>query len=225
MIQTVFLDIDNTLLDFNECAKVSAQKAFRDMKLEYHDGVFPVFIEENDKLWLKIEDGTLSREELHRIRWQLIFDRLQIDADGISMEKLFLQYIEESLVLMDGALDLLTYLSSRYTVCLASNAPEQQQLKRLARTPIPPLVDHVFLSETLGAVKPEKAFWDACFAQLPGATPENSVIIGDSLSADIRGSISYGMKACWFNPNHLPAPEAYKIDYIVHSLSEIQNIL
>ena len=225
MIQTVFLDIDNTLLDFNECANVSAGKAFRDLNLDYHDGVFPVFTEENDKLWLKIEKGTITREELHRIRWQLIFDRLQIDADGTLMEKLFLRYIEESLVLMDGALDLLTYLSSKYTVCLASNAPEQQQLNRLARTPILPLVDHVFLSETLGAAKPEKAFWDACFANLADGTPESSIMIGDSLSADISGSIDYGMKTCWFNPNHLPAPESNKIDYIVHSLAEIQDIL
>ncbi len=225
MIQTVFLDIDNTLLDFNECAKVSTQKSFRDMKLDYHDGVFPVFIEENDKLWLKIEDGSLSREELHKIRWQLIFERLQMDADGILMEKFFLHYIEESPVLMSGALDLLTYLSPKYTVCLASNAPEKQQIKRLAHTPIPPLVDHIFLSETMGAAKPEKDFWDACFAHLAGASPESSIIIGDSLSADISGGTAYGLKTCWFNPAGLPLPDGVLIDYMVTSLSEIKKIL
>ncbi len=225
MIQTVFLDIDNTLLDFNECAKASSMKAFRDLNLTFHDEVFPVFIEENDKLWLKIEDGSLTREELHKIRWQLIFDRLQIDADGVLMEKLFLHHIKESPVLMSGALDLLTYLSPKYTVCLASNAPEQQQLKRLAHTPIPPLVDYIFLSETLGAAKPEKAFFDACFARLLGASPETSIIIGDSLTADISGGMAYGMKTCWFNPKHLPHPPEYNIDYVVHSLVEIQKIL
>lgn len=225
MIKTVFLDIDNTLLDFNECANVSAQKAFRDLNLTYHEGVFPVFTEENDKLWLKIEDGTITREELHRVRWQLIFDRLQIDADGILMEKLFLDYIKESPVLMAGALELLTYLSPRYTVCLASNAPEQQQLKRLAHTPILPFTDHIFLSEALGAAKPEKAFWDACFAQLSDASPETSIIIGDSLTADIIGGAGYGLKTCWFNPNHLPLPTDCKIDYVVHTLAEIKNIL
>ena len=225
MIQTVFLDIDNTLVDFNECAKVSAQKAFHDLNLAYHDGVFTTFIEENDKLWLKIEEGTITREELHRVRWQLIFNRLQMDADGTLMEKLFLKYIEESLVLMPGALELLSYLASKYTVCLASNAPEKQQMKRLANTPILPYVDHVFLSETLGAAKPEKGFFDACFRCLPNASAETSIMIGDSLSADIAGGVSYGMKTCWFNPHHLPLPTAYNIDYVVHSLAEIQDIL
>lgn len=225
MIQTVFLDIDNTLLDFNECANVSAGKAFRDLNLDYHDGVFPVFTEENDKLWLKIEKGTITREELHKLRWCNIFERLQMDADGILMEKLFLHYIEESPVLMSGALELLTYLFPKYTVCLASNASEKRQTKRLAQTPIPPLVHHIFLSETMGTPKPEKGFFDACFARLPEASPETSIIIGDSLSADIAGGINAGLKTCWFNPHHLPAPNDYTIDYIVHSLEEIQTIL
>ncbi len=225
MIQTIFLDIDNTLLDFNECARLSTIKALREMNLTYHDGIFTVFNEENDKLWLKIEDGTLSREELHKLRWCNIFERLQMDADGILMEKLFLHYIEESPVLMPGALELLTYLSPKYTVCLASNASEKRQTKRLSQTPIPPLVHHIFLSETMGAPKPEKGFFDACFARLPDASPETSIIIGDSLSADISGGTNAGLITCWFNPNRLAAPETYKIDYIVHSLAEICDII
>ncbi|MBQ2696423.1 MAG: YjjG family noncanonical pyrimidine nucleotidase [Clostridia bacterium] len=225
MIKTVFLDIDNTLFDFDECARLATVKAFREMGLPYQDDFFPVFMEENDKLWQEIEKGTLTREELHRVRFCRILKRLNIDADGIVMENLFLRYIEDPPVLIPGALELLAYLSPKYTLCLASNASEKRQKKRLAPSGILPFIDKIFLSESLGVPKPEKAFFDACFACLPGAGPETSIIIGDSLTADVLGGINSGMKTCWFNPKGLPLPETYSVDYTVASLKEIQKIL
>ncbi len=225
MINTVFLDIDNTLLDFDECARQATIKSFHDMGLTYRDEYFPVFIEENDKLWVEIENGTLTRAELHRIRWQRILDRVGVEANGTMVEELFLRYIEDPPAMIPGALELLSYLSPKYTLCLASNASQRRQEKRLAGTGILPFVDEIFLSETMGVPKPEKGFFDACFARLSGASPESSIIIGDSLTADIAGGIAYGMKTCWFNLKHQPAPADMPIDYIVHSLDEIKAFL
>lgn len=225
MINTVFLDIDNTLLDFDECARQATIKSFRDLGLTYRDEYFPVFTEENDRLWQEIENGTLTREELHRIRWQCILDRVGVKANGIMVEERFLHYIEDPPAMIPGALDLLAYLAPKYTLCLASNASHKRQEKRLAPTGILPFIDEVFLSETIGIPKPEKGFFDACFARLTDASPETSVIIGDSLTADIAGGVACGMKTCWFNLKHLPIPADMPIDYIVHSLGEIKAFL
>ncbi len=225
MIQTVFLDVDNTLLDFNENARLSMEKSFQDTGLTFRPEMFPTFISVNDRLWLEIEKGTLTRERLHEIRWEIVFSELSIDYDGKAFEKIFLHHIATSPKTIDGAMDLLRYLYPKYTVCLASNAPVEQQTKRLSHTDIPAFVHHTFISEDLGYAKPEKGFFDACFARLSDANAETSIIIGDSLSADIRGGVTSGIKTCWYNPEHKPAPADMKIDYIVHTLSEIKNIL
>lgn len=225
MIQTVFLDIDNTLMDFNANARESMEAAFREAGLSFREEMFPVFMAVNDRLWLDIEKGTLTREKLHRIRWGEVFRELDIDFDGEEFEHLFLPQLEVAPPLVEGALELLEYLYPKYTVCLASNAPYLQQTRRLAGSGILPYVHKVFISEKLGHAKPGKEFFDACFGELPGHQPEKSIMIGDSLSADIIGGKRYGMKTCWFNPENRTVPPELQIDYVVKSLKEIQKIL
>lgn len=225
MIQTVFLDVDNTLLDFNENARLAMEKSFHEAGLSFREDMFPVFSAINDSLWRSIETGQLTRERLHEIRWESIFKELQIDHDGKEFETVFLRHMAASPKPIAGAMDLLRCLYPKYTVCLASNASYEPQSKRLSHTGIPACVHKIFISEQLGFAKPEKGFFDACFAQLPGAIPQESIIIGDSLSADIRGGAAYGMKTCWYNPEKKPVPADMKIDYVVHSLPEIKEIL
>ena len=225
MIKTVFLDVDNTLMDFSECARLAMIKGFAEAGLSYSEEMFPVFTTINNGLWEDIEKGKLTRDELHEIRWVRIFNALGISTDGKAFEKCFLNHLCEAPGLMPGALRLLEYLAPRYTLCLASNASQAQQMKRLAHSGILPFVQEVFLSESLGVPKPEKEFFDICFSRLPGAVPEESIIIGDSLTADMKAGITCGIKTCWFNPDMLPAPAEYKIDYVVHSLLEIKQIL
>ena len=225
MIRTVFLDVDNTLMDFNECAHLAMQKTFCEAGLSFQEEMFPVFIETNDALWHEIEKGNLTRDELHQIRWVRVFERLGIAYDGVVFEKMFLRHLETTPALIPGALELLAYLSKKYTLCLASNASYKPQTKRLEHSGLLPFVHHVFISEVMGVSKPKKGFFDICFSQIPGATPEESMMIGDSLHADIGGAVAYGMKTCWFNFYNQPAPENLRVDYIVSSLDEIKEFL
>ncbi len=225
MIQTVFLDIDNTLLDFNENARLAAMAAFSDAGLSFDDAIFPTFLEVNDLLWRQIETGELTRKKLHEIRWSMILEKWHIDYDGKVLEQLFLNHITDTAIPMEGAMDLLSYLYPKYTVCLASNASFKPQMGRLAHTEIPDFVHHIFLSETLGFAKPDPGFFDACLKKLPGAAAETSLFIGDSLSADIAGAAAFGMKTCWFNPKKEPAPKGLAIDFQVERLADIKNIV
>ena len=225
MIQTVFLDVDNTLLDFNACAYAAMKNAFAETGMTFFEDVFSTFLEVNDQLWLLIERGELTRDELHLIRWNTIFKKLDISYNGADFELLFLRNLETASGFIPGAVELLTYLKPKYTLCLASNASYKPQMKRLESSGILTYVDKLFISEVLGYSKPEKDFFDACFRELGDADPKHSIIIGDSISADILGGINYGIKTCWFNPEHKPLPEGIKPDYVVHTLFEIQAIL
>ena len=88
-----------------------------------------------------------------------------------------------------------------------------------------PYFDHVFISESLGYRKPEKAFFDACRAFLPDVAADECMMIGDSLTADITGGKNAGMKTIWYNHTHRPVPERCEADQIVDSLLKLKNLL
>lgn len=225
MITTVLLDVDNTLLDFNRCAAWSMKKAMTEWGLPCYEQLYATFQTINQKLWHEIEEGTLTKDELYRIRWQMIFDRCGIDADGAAFEGIFLKYLRDAHEPVDGAMELLSYLSEKYTVCIASNAPYEQQLHRLKQAGMLPYIQYLFISEEIGHPKPGRRFFDYCFSQLKTVRPEEVIMIGDSLTADIAGGIEYGIQTCWYNYDGIAVPDFPKADYIVTSLGQIQDIL
>ena len=225
MITNVLMDVDNTLLDFNKCAEEAIKIGFSKWNIEYNEKVFPVFLEVNDSLWRKIETGEINKKTLYQLRWKTIFERLGIMADGPAFEQDFRNIFSDSKEPVDGAYEILDYLSKKYTVSVASNASYQQQIKRLTNADMLKYFAHIFNSEQIGYPKPEPNFFDACFEKLGNIPKEEVIIIGDSLSADINGGAAYGIKTLWFNYGKTDIPNYIKADFIVNSLDEIKNIL
>ncbi len=225
MITTILIDIDDTLLDFDLCASDSIKRGFVEWGIPYKKAVFGAFKRINNALWRKIEIGQLTREELLRIRWQTIFDELGINADGAEFENTFIKYLIESHSEVPGALDALKYLSRKYTLCAASNAPHEQQLKRLEKAGMLEYISQVFTSESTGYTKPSEKFFDVCFSQLNNPEKSEVLLIGNSITADIKGGIDYGIKTCWLNRNGNRVGAKRNIDYVITSFSEIKNIL
>ena len=231
MIQVVLIDIDNTLLSFSGYVKETMREGFALYGLKpYTEAMFPVFERINNGLWAQIEQGTLSFEELTQIRWNLIFHALGISFDGQIFERYFREKLFSSAVPEPGSVELLEYLSHRYRLCVASNGPYEQQVNRLRLGNMYDFFTHFFVSSQIGAQKPSAAFFDFCFKELrssgfPNLVPEETIIIGDSLSSDIAGGAGYGMHTCLYQKQPAPALDTSKAEHIVRSLAEIQQIL
>lgn len=231
MIKVVFIDIDNTLLSFSGYVRESMKEGFARFGLKpYTEAMFPIFERINNSLWRQIEQGTLSYEELMEIRWNRIFKELEIDFDGKVFEEYFKEKLFYSAVLEPGAMELLQYLSQHYVLCIASNGPYEQQMNRLRIGKMQNYFSHFFVSSKIGAQKPGREFFDRCFKELrasefPELSPEETMIIGDSISSDISGGSGYHMHTCLYQKN--PAPDAHLsgADYVVASLEEIKQIL
>lgn len=224
MIKAVFVDIDNTILDFNKCALWSMQKAFNDYGLKFEVKMFDTFNMVNNRLWGEIEKGKLTKAELYSSRWNMIFAILGISLDGVEFEQTFYSYLTESSEPVEGAAEALEYLHRKYVVCAASNASYEQQIKRLNNAGLSKYFDEIFISETVGFSKPHKEFFKKCFEAIAPIRPNEAVMIGDSLTADIGGGKKAGMKTCWYDHNSTledsPLP-----DITVRSLCEIKNYL
>lgn len=220
----VFIDIDDTLLDFTKCANDAIKSACNKFGVPYTTTLVDTFHPINLDLWHRLEKKEVTKEKLFDTRFQIVFDKLGIKADGIAFETAFRENFHESAILVDGARDLLEYLRSKYKVYVASNASMHQQTNRMKRVELDGYIDGYFVSEEIGFPKPQKEFFDACFKALPDVKPQDVVMIGDSLSADIKGACEYGLKTIWYNHRNEPTADV-KCDYIVSRLSEVKNIL
>lgn len=224
MIKTVFLDVDNTLIDFNASAYESMKQAFRYFGLPYDSNTFPTFLRINNQLWQLIEEGKLSKEEHSKIRWNTILKELRIEFDGIVLEEKFVEGLNNIAIEMEGATELVSYLTQKYTVCLTSNAPYNQQMNRLKLCGLDMYPNAIYISEKIGYRKPNKAFFEFCL-QDQKVKANETIVIGDSLHADIFGAKSCDIKTIWLNPEHnLPTLEI-KPDFTVESLFDIFEIL
>jgi len=229
-LKVIFIDIDNTLLDFDAYVKASLEKGFAKYNLiQFEPYMYDVFIRENNKLWARIEDGSLSFDELVKIRFNIIFSELNIDFDGPVFEKFFRNELRESAIIIDGALPLLERLSRHFILCTASNGPYEQQLHRLKLAGMDKYFTYNFISEKTGYSKPDPGFFDYAFNEINAKrdekiTPDMCLIIGDSLTSDIEGGRKSGIKTCYYM-RKIRDLSGISIDYTVTSLSQIPDLL
>jgi len=231
MIKVVFIDIDDTLLSFQGYVQDALQTGFARFSLgSYTEDTLTTFHRINNGLWHDIEQGTLTFDELQKIRFNRVFDALGISYDGVAFEKFFREYLFSSAIEEPHAKELLAYLADNYTLCTASNGPYKQQCHRLQVGGMYGYFSHNFISSAVGASKPARAFFDYAFDVLrkngfPDLLPEECIIIGDSLTSDMAGGKAYGMQTCLYSKKPRTAEETAGITHVVSSLSEIIGIL
>ncbi|MDE6302219.1 MAG: YjjG family noncanonical pyrimidine nucleotidase [Clostridia bacterium] len=218
------IDIDNTLLDFGKSSQLAIIRACEDFNIVYPEKIFDVFVKVTNDMWRQIQDGELTEERLRQTRWNKIFDMFGISADGPAFEEVFHRNLRDCAVPVDGAIDILNYLHTKYSVCTASNASFKQQSNRMELVGMSQYIDKMFVSEQLGAQKPSPAFFEACLKQL-NLNPQDTIMIGDDIHADMLGAASLGIHTCWFNPHNLPNTENIPLDFEISHLSDIHKIL
>ena len=225
MKKIVLLDLDNTLIDFNECARHSIMNIFNELGFTYTENVFETFICENVKIWKRLEKGEITKSDLRANRWNIILGKLGIDYDGTIIEEKFENGVAQGAYAVDGAYELLDYLYPKYELYIVSNGFRFVQESRLKIGDFRKYFKDIFLSEDVGVQKPAKEFFDYCFEKLKQPEKEDVILIGDSLSADIIGGLNYGIDCIWFNKNNDKISEDIKPTYIVDKLCDIEKIL
>lgn len=231
MPKVVLMDIDDTLLSFQGYVREAMISGFDAFGIgPFEEYMFEVFHQVNSRLWHRLEEGTLSFEELKRIRWNLIFKELGFSADGVKFEEYFRDRLFVSAIPVEGAMELLEYLKGKYILCAASNGPLHQQKNRLKVGGMLHYFKHLFISEEMGYSKPSREFFEICLKRLNEESdeeifPNDIILIGDSLSSDIAGGIGFGLQTVFFNPQNKQIPADLKPDFTVQTLHEIQAII
>ncbi len=225
MIKYIFIDIDDTLIDFHKSAEVSIKNMLSEQNIPCPEDIMIKYRKVCDPLWHKVEKREITLKRLQEIRWQMVFRELGVDYNPeIDYEQKYRENLAKTVFEIEGSSELLEYLSKKYTVCAASNSHYFQQIKRLKLAGFDKYITHLFTSNEVGAEKPYKDFFSGCFEKLGNPSKDEVVMIGDSLSADVDGAFEFGIKSIWFNKNKSEI-KSERADYTVLNLKEIMEIL
>ena len=225
MFRTILLDLDDTILDFGAAERVAIAKTFRQIGLEPTDALLARYSQINISQWEAFERGEIDRDTVLTRRFDILFAELGVSFDSQSCENIYRGYLGIGHYFVDGAVELLEYLAPKYDLYIASNGVAATQNTRLASANISHYFKEIFISETTGHHKPEKEYFDYCFARIENFDPEKTLIVGDSLTSDIRGGINAGIRTCWFNPKHKKNTASISPDYEIASLQELKTLL
>lgn len=221
-MKVILMDIDDTLMDFEQCSYKAIQSALLLCGWIMSDDFFYKFTQLNNQLWRDYAEGKIEKKILMNIRWEILFKEEKININPVGFDDIFQSQLKQQYVLIDGAKELMEYLSSKYNVFVASNGIATGQEYRLKQSGLYDYFQSMFVSDEIGYPKPQKEFFDYCIDHL-SCQRDEIMIIGDSLEADIVGGINAGIKTCWVNLKNKKTD--LKIDYEVHSLKEIREFL
>jgi 2-haloacid dehalogenase len=144
---------------------------------------------------------------------------------GEEAEDAYRVWLGEGAYLMEGAVEILDYLKERYPLYVVTNGVGATQRKRLKASGLDKYFRDIFISEEAGSQKPQKEFFEYCFAHIKEAGPEEMMVIGDSLTSDIQGGVNAGIDTCWFNPQGKENRKRISVAREIRRLSELKAFL
>ena len=225
MLKTIFLDLDDTLLDFHKAERQALSRTLHQFGIAPAPAVLDRYHEINRQQWELLEEGKLTRPQVLIRRFDLLFKELGIDCPSGAVRDTYEAYLAQGHFFIPGAPELLETLVPRYELYLASNGTAAVQAGRLESAGIARYFKGIFISEEMGANKPSPDYFHACFDAIPGFDLSAALMVGDSLTSDILGAWNVGMRSCWFNAKGaLPRPDI-PVDYMIRTLAELPPLL
>lgn len=224
MYTSLFLDIDNTLLDFTKAEAVAVRKVLKSHSLPSDDSTVKAYSEINRGYWERFERGEIPKSDIFEGRFKTLLEYLGETRDTAAISKDYCANLSEGYFKVEYAEETLEYLKNKgYHLYATTNGLSSTQFKRIKNSGIEPYFDRVFVSEEIGHQKPEKEYFDYVIANIPEKDKSKMLIVGDSQSSDILGGINCGIDTCWYNPSH----QSPKFDskFTISSLLELKELL
>ena len=222
----LLFDLDHTLLDFDAAEDVAldfllAEEGVEDIQT-YKDYYVPM----NKALWKDLEQKKITKAELINTRFEKLFAHFGIEKDGSYLAERYQFFLSKQGQTFPCVEDLLKKLIKQgYELYAATNGITYIQTGRLEQSGIAPYFKEIFISEQLHTQKPDAAFYEKIGARIPNFDKNQTLMIGDSLSADIQGGNNAGIDTIWYNPHHLENKTLAKPTYEVDSYQALLEIL
>lgn len=227
MYSIILWDIDGTLLDFEKAEAAAVKTLFRDHGLgECSAEKIERYSRINKIYWKRMELGEIDKQEVLIGRWREFLAGCGLDislAEEINGE--YQLRLGDTINFCENAWELVNYLKGKVKQYAVTNGTSLAQAKKLKNSGLDTVFDDVFISDVIGYEKPDVRFFDAVYEKLGRPDKKKMIIIGDSLTSDIRVGNRGGITTCWYNPSGRPNEDNEPVDIEIHTLSELENII
>ena len=221
----LLFDADHTLFDFNKSEYLALKSALEELGCPSTDAHIERYSDINVKYWKMLERGEIDKISLKLARFVEFGREFGFEDKAEALSDLYMENLAHESHLFDGALELVAKLSESYRLFIITNGVKSTQDGRFGVSPITKYFEKIFISEVVGAEKPSIEFFDAVADGIEGFDKSRALVIGDSLSSDIKGAINSKIDCIWYNPMKKSAPECWDITYTVSNFDEILDIL
>lgn len=212
-IRHVFFDLDHTLWDFDKNSGLTFQKIFKlnNINISLND-FLKVYEPINLQYWKLYREERISKPDLRYGRLRDAFDAInfQIEDDIINhLSVAYIDYLTTFNHLFEGTLDVLDYLNERYQLHIITNGFEEAQERKMKHSNIIHYFKTITNSEMVGVKKPNPKIFNFAL-NLADAAASESIMIGDSLEADIQGAHHVGMDTIFFDYRNASKADNFK---------------
>ncbi len=222
---TLLMDADGTLLDFDEAERRGVRTVMASQGIQPTDELVARYHTINLSYWQAFERGEIPRHEIFKRRYPHFFAEMGLTVDADSVEALYREQLSSCCSMLPGAIEICTYLQEHYDLYLVTNGVSETQYRRLSESGLDAFFLKIFVSEDAESQKPQVEYFNYCLPRIRETDRSRMLLIGDSLSSDIRGGKNAGIPTCWVNPQQRPAPADCVPDYEVRDLYELKTFL
>lgn len=226
-IKVLLWDIDGTILNFLAAEKCAIRSCFSHFGLgECSDEMLEEYSAINKTYWERLERCELTKQEVLEGRFREFFRRHDLSEEVVpEFNARYQLSLGDTICFEEGALDVLNACRGRFVQCAVTNGTLRAQTKKLKRSGLDQIFDSVFISDQMGVEKPLPGFFEQIWDNIGRFAPDEVLIVGDSLTSDIRGGNNAGILTCWYNPTGQRNDRGVRIDWEIHSLRQLLEIL
>ena len=222
----LLFDLDHTLLDFDAAEDIALTQLLEEEGVEDIQAYKNYYVPMNKALWKDLELKKITKNELVNTRFAKLFAHFGIEKDGSYLAERYQFFLSKQGQTFPGVENLLKNLIKQgYELYAATNGITLIQTGRLEQSGIAPFFKEIFISEQLHTQKPDAAFYEKIGARIPNFDKNHALMIGDSLSADIRGGNNADIDTIWYNPHHLENHTQAQPTYEVDSYQALLELL
>lgn len=220
----LLFDADRTLLDFNKSEYMALYKVCQEYNIPLDERRHHRYSQINQSMWDMHELGLISRDRLIYKRFEVFFEEENIQVDPIAFEDRYQYLLSEEAYVIDGAFELIRDLSESYDIYIVTNGVKETQMKRLISSGLDKFLKGIFISGEIGYQKPSLEFFQVVFSKINNLEKDKTIIIGDSLTSDIKGGNNAGIDTCWYNPERLKINKDVNVTFEIHDLQTLRNL-
>ncbi len=224
MKKICLFDADGTLFDFHAAEACALDQLLDDCQIKEKESALTIYHKINDALWKQVEEGTMTQTRLKLQRFEEFKAALNLSIPAETLSQNYTKYLSQGTQLIDYAYETLEILHKKYDCHIVTNGITKIQKGRMSKSSIKPFIKEVFISEEMGVSKPDPEYFNQVKEKLNPDPDDLLIVIGDSLSSDMKGAIQSHLKCIWYNPQRLTVSNI-QLDAMIHDLRELPDVI